>query len=206
MEKVLEEIPGEHHLRHVDSNDKSKPVIDPDVKLHTWDKEGLLHGIEAGVPLKHVQPDDRSAPHIDPNVHLQPNHHKELMEEVKAAAGHVAVVRELNSVSDAAGAGDGAEDATVNPLVGQLHHVETVDKSKPVIDANTHVQKWDKEGFLQEVSAEHRLHHVDPSQIHDASKPVIPGDAQVVESPAKAVLQQISSGELPHLKHVQAPQ
>jgi hypothetical protein len=29
MEKVLEEIPGEHHLRHVDSNDKSKPVIDP---------------------------------------------------------------------------------------------------------------------------------------------------------------------------------
>jgi hypothetical protein len=66
--------------------------------------------------------------------------------------------------------------------------------------------QWDKEGFLQEVSAEHRLHHVDPSQIHDASKPVIPGDAQVVESPAKAVLQQISSGELPHLKHVQAPQ
>jgi hypothetical protein len=75
------------------------------------------------------------------NVHLQPNHHKELMEEVKAAAGHVAVVRELNSVSDAAGAGDGAEDAAVNPLVGQLHHVETVDKSKPVIDATTHVQK-----------------------------------------------------------------
>jgi hypothetical protein len=28
----------------------------------------------------------------------------------------------------------------------------------------------------------------------------------VVESPAKAVLQQISSGELPHLKHVEAPQ
>lgn len=59
---------------------------------------------------------------------------------MKAAAGHVAVVRELNSVSDAAGAGDGAEDAA-NPLVGQLHHVETNDKSKPVIDPNTHVQK-----------------------------------------------------------------
>lgn len=30
MDKVLEEIPGEHHLRHVDnSNDKSQPVIDP---------------------------------------------------------------------------------------------------------------------------------------------------------------------------------
>jgi hypothetical protein len=71
------------------------------------------------------------------------------MEEVKAAAGHVAVVRELNSVSDAAGAGDGAEDAPVNPLVGQLHHVETVDKSKPVIDANTHVQKVRRTQQLQ---------------------------------------------------------
>jgi hypothetical protein len=53
----------------------------------------------------------------------------------------VAMVRELNTVADAAGAGDGAEDAPVNPLVGQLHHVETVDKSKPMIDPNTHVQK-----------------------------------------------------------------
>lgn len=66
------------------------------------------------------------------------------MDEVKAAAGHVAVVRELNTVADAAGAGDGAEDAAVNPLVGQLHHVETNDKSKPVIDPNTHVHKVNK--------------------------------------------------------------
>lgn len=27
--EFLNEVPGEHHLRHVDSNDKSKPVIDP---------------------------------------------------------------------------------------------------------------------------------------------------------------------------------
>lgn len=73
------------------------------------------------------------------DVHIEPNHHKELMDEVKAAAGHMAVVRELDSVADAAGAGDGAEDAPVNPLVAQLHHVDTVDKSKPVIDANTHL-------------------------------------------------------------------
>jgi hypothetical protein len=83
-------------------------------------------------------------------VHLQPNHHKELMDEVKAAAGHVAVVRELNSLSDAAGAGDGAEDAPVNPLVGQLHHVTTDDKSKPVIDPNVHVQKVGNSSFLTE--------------------------------------------------------
>lgn len=73
------------------------------------------------------------------NVHLQPNHHSELMDEVKAAAAHVAVVREINAVADAAGAGDGAEDAA-NPLVGQLHHVVSVDKSAPVIPADAHVQ------------------------------------------------------------------
>lgn len=63
------------------------------------------------------------------------------MDEVKAAAGHVAVMRELTSVSDAAGAGDGAEDAPVNPLVGQLQHVETNDKSQPVIAPDTHLQQ-----------------------------------------------------------------
>lgn len=66
--------------------------------------------------------------------------------------------------------------------------------------------QWDKQGFLNEVAAEHHLRHVDPSQQHDASKPAIPADAHVGESPAKAVLQQISSGDVPELKHVQAPQ
>jgi hypothetical protein len=66
--------------------------------------------------------------------------------------------------------------------------------------------QWDKDGFLHEVAAEHHLRHVDPSQIHDASKPAIPADAHVGESPAKAVLQQIGSGELPPLKHVEPPQ
>jgi hypothetical protein len=66
--------------------------------------------------------------------------------------------------------------------------------------------QWDKQGFLKEVSGEHHLHHVDPSQIHDASKPAVPADAHVGENPAKAVLQQISSGDVPELKHVQAPQ
>lgn len=65
--------------------------------------------------------------------------------------------------------------------------------------------QWDKDGFLQEVSAPHHLRHVDPNQIHDASKPAIPADAHVGESPAKAVLQQIDSGDVPALKHVQPP-
>jgi hypothetical protein len=65
--------------------------------------------------------------------------------------------------------------------------------------------QWDKDGFLQEVAAPHHLRHVEPSQIHDASKPDIPADAHVGESAVKAVMQQIDSGDVPPLKHVQPP-
>lgn len=75
------------------------------------------------------------------DVHVQPNKHKELLEEVRAAAAHAALVREVHAVSDAAGAGDGDEDATISPIVAQLKHVDTDDKGKPAIDPDTHVQK-----------------------------------------------------------------
>eukprot|EP00878_Enallax_costatus_P002154 GHUV01002323.1.p1 GENE.GHUV01002323.1~~GHUV01002323.1.p1 ORF type:complete len:211 (+),score=69.98 GHUV01002323.1:124-756(+) len=206
-DKILQEIPKGHVLRHVEQiNDRSKPAIDADTHLKKWDKDGLLKGIEAGVPLKHVDTDDRGKPVIAPDVHIQPSHHKELLQEVRAAAAHSALVREVHAVSDAAGAGDGDEDVTHSPLVAQLHHVETDDKGKPVITADTHVQKWDKEGFLQEVASPHDLHHVDPSQIADRSAPAVPADAHVGESPAVAVLKQISEGEVPELRHVEAPQ
>jgi hypothetical protein len=74
-------------------------------------------------------------------VDVQPNNHKELLQEVRAAAAHAALVRELHAVSDAAGAGDGDEDAKTSPIVAQLNHVVTDDKGQPVIDPNAHVGK-----------------------------------------------------------------
>lgn len=206
-DKLLQEISQEHKLKHVEHiTDKSKPAVDPDTHLKKWDKDGLLKGIEAGVPLKHVDTDDRGKPAIDPNVHIQPNHRKELLQEVCAAAAHTALVREVNAVSSAAGAGDGDEDVTQSPLVAQLNHVVTDDRGKPAIDPETKVHKWDKEGFLHEVASPHALHHVDPAQVADHSAPSIPPDAHVVENPAVSVLRQIGSGELPALRHVEAPQ
>jgi hypothetical protein len=60
---------------------------------------------------------------------------------VRAAAAHAALVREVHAVSDAAGAGDGDEDAKTSPIVAQLNHVEVNDKGQPVIDPNAHVGK-----------------------------------------------------------------
>lgn len=75
------------------------------------------------------------------DVHIQPSHRKELLQEVRAAAAHTALVREVHAVGEAAGAGDGDEDVAHSPLVAQLHHVETTDKAKPIIAADTHVHK-----------------------------------------------------------------
>lgn len=207
MEEVIKEIGQPHQLKHVEpTHDASKPVVEPGVTLKTWDRAGHLQNIEAGVPLKHVETDDRSEPKIEPDVHLQPNHHRELLDEVRAAAAHAAVVREVAAVSSAAGAGDGDEDSPASALVQQLHHVQTQDKAAPAIDPATHVKQWDKEGFLKEVAAPHELHHVPPSEVADRSEPAIPADVHVGENPNKAVLQQIASGDLASkLKHVEAP-
>ncbi|KAF6263591.1 hypothetical protein COO60DRAFT_1624524 [Scenedesmus sp. NREL 46B-D3] len=205
MDALLQEVQQEHKLHHVETVDKSQPAIDPDVHLRTFDKQGLLSSIAAGVPLKHVDTADKSQPVIEPDVHVQPNTHKEFLQEVRAAAAHSALVREVHAVSDAAGAGDGDEDAKASPIIAQLKHVEVHDKGQPAIDPNAHVGKWDKKGFLQEVAAPHQLRHVHPSQVHDASQPAVPADAHVADNPAKAVMEQIEHGELPHLKHVEAP-
>jgi hypothetical protein len=74
-------------------------------------------------------------------VHVQPNKHKELLQEVRAAAAHAALVREVHAVSNAAGAGDGDEDVEASPIVAQLKHVEVNDKAQPAIDPNAHVGK-----------------------------------------------------------------
>lgn len=75
------------------------------------------------------------------DVHIGPSHHKELLQEVRAAAAHSALVREVHAVSDAAGAGEGDEDLARSPLVAQLKHVGTEDKAKPAIGPDAQVQK-----------------------------------------------------------------
>ncbi|KAI8470570.1 MAG: hypothetical protein J3K34DRAFT_468978 [Monoraphidium minutum] len=109
MEKVIEDISTGHaHLKHVEvEHDASKPAIEPGTGVGKWDKDGLLEGIQKGVPLKHVETVDKAKPVIDPEVHIAPNKHTELMAEVQ----HAAIVREIKS-----GGGDEVKE--------HLHHVE----------------------------------------------------------------------------------
>lgn len=64
------------------------------------------------------------------------------------------------------------------------------------------VYQVDRSPFLQEVSSPQALRHVDESQVHDRSTPHIEPGTHIKDNPAKAVLAQLASGELPPLKHV----
>lgn len=73
------------------------------------------------------------------DVHVKPSQRKEMLTELRSAAGHAAVMRELHAIADAAGAGEGDEDADAGPIVAQQHHIETVDKAAPAIEPGMHV-------------------------------------------------------------------
>jgi len=51
---LLGEVKQDHHLKHVQMTDKSKPMIEQDLTLKTWDKKGFLSEVEKGTDLKHI--------------------------------------------------------------------------------------------------------------------------------------------------------
>jgi len=71
----------------------------------------------------------------------------------------------------------------------ELKHVETTDKSAPVIE-NVEIKKNDRGAFLAEVAAEHNLKH---AETVDKSAPVISADVHVGESKRPALLAEIQA-------------
>ena len=53
--KLLDELKQvEVDLKHVETLDKSRPAIDKDIQLKTWDKRGFLDEVRQGTELKHI--------------------------------------------------------------------------------------------------------------------------------------------------------
>lgn len=71
----------------------------------------------------------------------------------------------------------------------ELKHVETADKSVPVIEA-VEIKKHDRGAFLAEVSGDHQLKH---AETVDKSVPVITPDVHVGESKRPALLAEIQA-------------
>jgi len=84
--KVLESIKtkGKGDLTHVDTVDKSKPVIEPvPVRKNVHGK--VMEEIQKVEPkeLKHVQTVDKAKPVIDEDAHVKQSPHPKLMNEVR---------------------------------------------------------------------------------------------------------------------------
>ena len=79
----------------------------------------------------------------------------------------------------------------------QLKHVETVDKAAPAIEPNVTLKKVDREGFLNEITADHPLKHVETV---DKAAPAIDPNVQLKMNDRTGLLSEIEAGK--DLKHV----
>jgi len=69
--EVVSSVHEPKNLKKVDTNDKSAPVIDSDVKIKKIDRQGLLDEVASEHHLKPQETVDKSAPVIDPGVHVK---------------------------------------------------------------------------------------------------------------------------------------
>jgi len=88
-------------------------------------------------------------------------------------------------------AGVSAVTKQVETSPPQLKPTTTVDKSQPQISADVHVKKVDRKPFLDEVSQDHELSHVD--EVADRSEPKIGADVHVKKSDRGAFLASVTT-------------
>jgi len=86
-DKVFSEIAsGSAALKHVETTDKSAPVIEGGVQLKKHDRGSLLTEVQAGTELKHADTVDKSAPAIA-DAKVGQNSHATLFSEIKQKGG-----------------------------------------------------------------------------------------------------------------------
>lgn len=85
-------------LKHVETVDKARPVLEGDVNLRKFDRNNLLDEIHSSVELRHVEsPSDRSSPVVDPSIRVGSNPHFEVLSELTSATPHL---KHVESASD----------------------------------------------------------------------------------------------------------
>jgi len=73
----------EVHLKHVDTEDKSKPHIEKGVKIKKSNRGELLQEVTKEHSLKHAETTDKSKPHIEKDTHIKESSRPALLSEVK---------------------------------------------------------------------------------------------------------------------------
>jgi len=214
-------------LKHTQTIDKSKPIIDKDVRINQNHHKALFAEIKQGHDLKHVTIDhDASLPSIDKKFHLKEAPQKKLFADIK-------LNKQLKHVTI-------AHDASKPFIERDIHIKET--PSKKVLDAGKETVKTafttakqvahalgektqqvahaleekvgykltpsePKEEFVKFVDPlasprdlEEVKSHLKPAQTQDKSKPVIENDVHIKENHHKDLLVEI--GQKHDLHHV----
>jgi hypothetical protein len=83
MGSLLSEIKQGAELKHVETEDRSKPLFDKPIKLSKHNKNQLLSEIKEGAELKHVETEDKSVPTFDKDVHLKTWNRQGFLDEVR---------------------------------------------------------------------------------------------------------------------------
>jgi len=144
---------------------------------------------ETSKELKHVETVDKAQPVIDENTKIKKSNRPKLMNEVKTFKGFQERKQEYeNKVQEQTQTKDKVLDSIKTGKV-ELAHVETVDKSQPVIEAvpvrkNVHSKVMEE---IQKVESK-ELKHVETV---DKAKPTIDADAHVKQSSRPKLLKEV---------------
>ena len=76
---------GQPGLKHAETVDKSKPLIDKDVHIAKNKHGELMSEVAKGADLKHAETKDRSAPVIEEGVSVKKVDRKGFLDEVAKA-------------------------------------------------------------------------------------------------------------------------
>ncbi|PRP82160.1 hypothetical protein PROFUN_10431 [Planoprotostelium fungivorum] len=83
-DKLFAEVQAGASLKKTETQDKSGPVIDNEVKLKKNDRGSFLKEVESGAELKHAETNDKSGPTISGDTKVGQNNHGNLFSEIKA--------------------------------------------------------------------------------------------------------------------------
>jgi hypothetical protein len=182
MDRVHESIRNRNWtLRHTETTEKSvTDIMKPfqqDFQLKSFNRGPLFEELLRGRKLRHVETTDKSGLHFDQGFKLRQHGRGSFLTDIKKGSfnlkptktndrsapsfqrfGKVHIPQEL------------LQDVKSNKA--HLHHVETIDKSHPMIEKGTKINKGNRRlTFISELNQGIILNHVETC---DKAKPQIP--------------------------------
>jgi len=181
-ERVFESIrKGGFKLKHVETNDKTKINFKRDYKdfktNRRYDRRPMFNELLRGRRLKHVEPKDKTKLNLEKGYKLRKHNRKALLDQINK--GNFKLKKAKTNDRSAPSFERYGKVPIPKALLkdvtkgsgNKLHHVNTVDKSRPMIEKDVRIHKIDRKPFLGEVKEGVHLNHVETC---DKTKPQIP--------------------------------